>query len=365
MRVIVTGGAGFIGSALVRHLVLDRNWHVTNVDKLTYAANPASLSPVEGHSNYRLVAADICDSEAMDAVFAEAQPNAVLHLAAETHVDRSITGSSEFIKTNITGTHVLLEASRRYWIALKKPMRESFRFLHVSTDEVYGSLPPHAFFTEATPYAPRSPYSASKAASDHLVSAWRETYGLPTVKTNCSNNYGPYQFPEKLIPLVVLNALERRPLPVYGDGRQVRDWLYVDDHVQALVLAVERGRIGETYNVGGRAPMENIAVVEHICEALDRLRPRRGSHRDLISYVRDRPGHDRRYAIDPNKIETDLGWRAEQSFSTGIADTIRWYLDNEHWWRPLRERIYSGARLGLLPGMAQTPGAAVPADTLA
>jgi dTDP-glucose 4,6-dehydratase len=288
-----------------------------------------------------------------------------LHLAAETHVDRSITGSSDFIRTNILGTHVLLEASRRYWMGLKKQTRESFRFLHVSTDEVYGSLAPHAFFTEATPYAPRSPYSASKASSDHLVSAWHETYGLPAIKTNCSNNYGPYQFPEKLIPLIILNALEGKPLPVYGDGRQVRDWPYVDDHVKALTLAVERGQIGETYNVGGRAPMENITVVEHICDVLDAFRPTGAPHRDLITYVPDRPGHDRRYAIDPRKIEAELGWRAERSFATGINETIRWYLDHESWWQPLRERVYSGARLGLLSAMAPARSTATRADILA
>lgn len=349
MRVIVTGGAGFIGSALVRHLVHERSWHVTNIDKLTYAANLQSLSCVAGSPNYRFVLADICDAEAIDKVFSETQPHAIMHLAAESHVDRSITGSAEFVRTNVLGTHVLLEAARRYWTGLDASAREQFRFLHVSTDEVYGSLPADGFFVETTAYDPRSPYSASKASSDHLVSAWHATYGLPTLITNCSNNYGPYHFPEKLIPLIILNALENKPLPVYGDGRQVRDWLFVEDHVKALTGVLERGRVGETYNIGGRSPMENIAVVQHICDILDDLRPGAKSRRDLINFVEDRPGHDRRYAIDPTKIETELGWRAEQTFASGIAATIRWYLDSEWWWRPLRERVYSGVRLGLLP----------------
>ncbi|MBA2124732.1 dTDP-glucose 4,6-dehydratase [Hyphomicrobium methylovorum] len=348
MRVVVTGGAGFIGSALVRYLVGVRGWTVVNVDKLTYAANPASLAPIANHPNYHFVHADICDADAMGSVLSNVAPQAVMHLAAESHVDRSITGSAEFIKTNILGTHVLLEASRHYWSDLRGDAKSAFRFLHVSTDEVYGTLPGDGFFVETTPYDPRSPYSASKASSDHLVSAWRETYGLPTLITNCSNNYGPYHFPEKLIPLVLLNALEEKPLPVYGDGRQVRDWLYVDDHVKALTCVLERGKIGETYNVGGRAPMENIAVVEQICDSLDAHRPTSRRRRDLITYVADRPGHDRRYAIDPTKIETELGWRAEQTFASGIAATIEWYLNNDAWWRPLRQGVYSGTRLGLL-----------------
>jgi dTDP-glucose 4,6-dehydratase len=272
-----------------------------------------------------------------------------MHLAAESHVDRSISSSAEFIKTNILGTHVLLEAARQYWNKLGAEAKKKFRFLHVSTDEVYGSLQDGGFFVESTAYDPRSPYSASKASSDHLVNAWRETYGLPALITNCSNNYGPYHFPEKLIPLVLLNALENKPLPVYGDGRQVRDWLYVEDHVKALTIVLESGTVGETYNIGGRAPMENIDVVAHICDVLDRLRPGAQQRRCLITHVPDRPGHDRRYAIDPTKIETELGWRAEQTFGTGIAATVVWYLENEKWWRPLREGVYSGTRLGLLP----------------
>ncbi len=356
MKVIITGGAGFIGSALVRYLARDRDWQVANVDKLTYAANLDSLKSVSSAPNPRFFPADICDAPAMDAIFADVEPDAVIHLAAETHVDRSINGSAEFITTNILGTHVLLESARRYFSNLDASAQSRFRFVHVSTDEVFGSLPPGGFFTETTPYDPRSPYSASKAASDHLASAWHATYSLPTITTNCSNNYGPHQFPEKLIPLVILNALEGKPLPVYGDGQQVRDWLHVDDHVTALTRVVEHGRVGETYNIGGRAPMENIAVVEAICEALDKLRPSLHPRRDLIVHVEDRPGHDRRYAIDPSKIESELGWRAERSFAAGIADTVQWYLDNESWWRPLRDGVYSGSRLGLL-----TPAA--PAET--
>jgi dTDP-glucose 4,6-dehydratase len=330
-NVIVTGGAGFIGSALTRHLVGRLGWRVTVVDKLTYAASLGSLAPVADKPSYRLFKADICDRHAMDQILTEVRPDAIMHLAAESHVDRSITGSAEFITTNVVGTHTLLEAARGYWTGLAGTERDSFRFLHVSTDEVYGSLEPGAFFTEATPYDPRSPYSASKAASDHLVAAWHETYGLPTVITNCSNNYGPYHFPEKLIPLVILNALDGKPLPVYGDGRQERDWLYVDDHVRALVLALERGRLGATYIVGGRAPRRNIEVVERICDVLDKLRPASTPRRSLITFVADRPGHDRRYAIDAGKIGRDLGWRPLESFESGIEKTVRWYLDNPDW----------------------------------
>jgi len=346
--VIVTGGAGFIGSALVRHLVGVLGWQVTVVDKLTYAANLSSLAPVASLPGYRFVRADICDRNAMERVVAEARPDAIMHLAAESHVDRSITGSAEFVHTNVVGTHTLLEVARGYFTGLAGEERERFRFLHISTDEVYGSLQPGDFFTERTPYDPRSPYSASKAASDHLVSAWHETYGLPTVITNCSNNYGPYHFPEKLIPLIILNALDGKPLPVYGDGKQERDWLYVDDHVRALVLALEKGRLGQTYIVGGRAPRYNIDVVTRICDLLDEHRPADRPRRDLITFVADRPGHDRRYAIDPAKIETELGWRAEETFESGVAKTVQWYLASEAWWRPLRETVYSGQRLGLI-----------------
>jgi dTDP-glucose 4,6-dehydratase len=349
MRVIVTGGAGFIGSALVRHLVNDQGWDVLNIDKLTYAANLQSLATVSDKPNYRFLQADICDEAAINRALNEFAPDGILHLAAESHVDRSISSSAEFITTNIIGTHVLLEAARRYWDTLPAEQKSVFRFLHVSTDEVYGTLEDGGFFTENTAYDPRSPYSASKASSDHLVSAWHETYGLPTLITNCSNNYGPYHFPEKLIPLVLLNALEKKPLPVYGDGKQVRDWLYVEDHVKALKLVFEHGRVGETYNVGGRAPTENLTVVERICDLLDARDASQEPRRNLIRYVTDRPGHDRRYAIDPTKIETELGWRAEKTFDTGIAATVDWYLQNDWWWRPLRENVYSGMRLGLLP----------------
>jgi dTDP-glucose 4,6-dehydratase len=361
-NVIVTGGAGFIGSALCRHLVATCGWRVTNVDKLTYAANKASLASIAGHTGYRFVEADICDRPAMDRVLAETKPDAILHLAAESHVDRSITGSAAFITTNIMGTHTLLEAARNHWLGLDDAAKGQFRFLHVSTDEVFGSLAPGDFFTEQSAYDPRSPYSASKAASDHLVAAWHETYGLPTLVTNCSNNYGPYHFPEKLIPLVLLNALEGKPLPVYGDGRQERDWLYVDDHVRAIKLVLERGRVGETYIVGGREPRRNLEVVERLCDILDELRPaptyttpglstagstNGGPRRRLITFVKDRPGHDQRYAIDPTKIETELGWRAQETFATGLQKTVEWYLANEEWWRPLREKVYGGQRLGL------------------
>ncbi len=356
MRLLVTGGAGFIGSAVCRHLVIERGWSLVNIDKLTYAANLASLSLIAGNSGYRFVKADISDRGAMDRVFAEHAPDAVMHLAAESHVDRSITGPANFIETNIVGTYTLLEAAREYWSALPEARKAAFRFLHVSTDEVYGSLKPGQFFTETTPYDPHSPYSASKAASDHLVAAWHETYGLPVLTTNCSNNYGPYHFPEKLIPLVILNALEGKPLPVYGNGLNERDWLFVDDHARALALVLERGRLGETYNIGGRAPRTNLEVVYRICDTLDALRPAPAPRRALITFVKDRPGHDQRYAIDSTKIESELGWRARETFESGLNSTIAWYMANEAWWRPLRECVYGGERLGLVE--AKKPAAA-------
>ncbi|MFC7737008.1 dTDP-glucose 4,6-dehydratase [Roseomonas sp. GCM10028921] len=352
MRVIVTGGAGFIGSALARHLVVDLGHEVLVVDKLTYAGDRRTLARCEGRPNYAFLQADICDAERMRSALADYAPDAVMHLAAESHVDRSIASAAPFIQTNVMGTFSLLEAARALVAGLPSPRRETFRFLHVSTDEVFGSLGPSGAFTETTPYDPRSPYSASKAGSDHLARAWHETYGLPTIVTNCSNNYGPYHFPEKLIPLVTLNALEGKPLPVYGDGGNVRDWLFVEDHVRALVAAVTRGLPGQTYNIGGRAERTNLAVVNAICDTLDRLRPASRPRRELITLVADRPGHDRRYAIDPAKAETELGWRSSVTFEEGIERTIAWYLDNEAWWRPLRDKVYSGERLGLLNDVA-------------
>lgn len=347
MRVLITGGAGFIGSAVIRHAVTDLGWHVLNVDKLTYAAHLGSLREVEANPLYKLAKIDICDGPELAAQFAAFEPDAVMHLAAESHVDRSITGSRAFIETNVMGTHSLLEAARAYWSALPEARKSAFRLVHVSTDEVYGSLGDDGLFTETTRYDPSSPYSASKAASDHLASAWARTYGLPVVITNCSNNYGPCQFPEKLIPLVILNALHSKPLPVYGDGANVRDWLHVDDHARALVLALTLGQPGETYNVGGRNERRNIEVVRRICAVLDDLRPQGAPHDRLITFVRDRPGHDQRYAIDAGKIERELGWRARESFDSGIEKTIAWYLANEWWWRPLRDKVYAGERLGL------------------
>jgi dTDP-glucose 4,6-dehydratase len=347
MRVIVTGGAGFIGSAACRQFVLRHGWTVLNIDKLTYAANLRSLDPIKDHENYRLLRADICDHDRIAAAIADFAPDAVVHLAAETHVDRSITGSADFVSTNVVGTHALLEAARRYWSALPHAERARFRFLHVSTDEVYGSLGESGCFVETTPYDPRSPYAASKAASDHLARAWHETYGMPVIVSNSSNNYGPCHFPEKLIPLTILNALERKPLPVYGDGLNVRDWLYVEDHVNALALLLTRGRPGQKYNVGGRSERTNLKVVETICDIVDDLVPGPGSRRDLISFVEDRPGHDRRYANDPAKIENELGWSRAESFESGLDKTVRWYLDNRSWWEPLRRHVYGGERLGL------------------
>jgi dTDP-glucose 4,6-dehydratase len=346
---LVTGGAGFIGSALCRHLVGTGRYRVVNLDKLTYAGNLASLAEVEEDPNYRFVEGDIADGELVLSLLQDERAEAIVHLAAESHVDRSIDGPSDFIDTNIVGTFRLVEAALRYWQGLEGKAKDAFRFHHVSTDEVFGDLPfDSGVFTEDTPYNPSSPYSASKAASDHLVRAWGHTYGLPVVVSNCSNNYGPYHFPEKLIPLVILNALHERPLPVYGKGANVRDWLYVDDHARALELIATRGAPGETYLIGGRAEKTNLEVVEAICDLLDERRPRDlgARYRDLITFVADRPGHDRRYAIDPSKTEKELGWEARESFESGLAKTIDWYLKREDWWRPLREQRYAGERLG-------------------
>ncbi|MDF7799809.1 dTDP-glucose 4,6-dehydratase [Pontiellaceae bacterium B1224] len=346
-KVIVTGGAGFIGSAVCRHLVNDKKCTVLNLDKLTYAGVPESLKEVENSELYHFAQADVCDKDAVSALFAEFQPDAVMHLAAESHVDRSIDGPAAFMETNIMGTYTMLECAREYWNTLSNDRKKEFRFHHISTDEVYGSLDAEGLFEETTSYDPRSPYSASKASSDHLVKAWFHTYGFPVVITNCSNNYGPYHFPEKLIPLVILNALDEKPLPIYGKGDNIRDWLYVEDHARALVTVVESGRMGETYNVGGRNERTNLEVVETICDILDELRPRgAGIYKDLITFVTDRPGHDARYAIDATKLENELGWKAQENFDTGIRRTIQWYLNNDWWWRPIREGRYSGERLG-------------------
>jgi dTDP-glucose 4,6-dehydratase len=348
MRVLVTGGAGFIGSAVCRHFISDLNYEVVVVDKMTYAGNLASLAPIASSLRFAFEKHDICDVSAMNSIFAKYQPDAVVHLAAESHVDRSISGSDVFVKTNVLGTFTLLEAARTFLASRIKDAVVDFRFIHVSTDEVYGSLGEDGLFTETTPYDPSSPYSATKAASDHLAKAWQRTYGLPIIVSNCSNNYGPYHFPEKLIPLIILNALDRKPLPVYGDGSNVRDWLYVEDHARALGVILAKGRPGETYNIGGRNERKNIDVVRQICSWMDRLLPVDRSYNDLISFVTDRPGHDHRYAIDATKLETDLGWRAKETFETGIEKTVRWYLDNANWWKPLRDKVYSGERLGLV-----------------
>ena len=348
-RVLVTGGAGFIGSAVCRHLVGKGGYHVVNVDKLTYSGNPESLRDLADSPSYRFYQADICDEQAMRDIMAREQVDKVMHLAAESHVDRSIDGPGIFVETNVTGTFRLLNAALAHWRELDGDSKAGFRFHHISTDEVFGDLPfDSGVFTEETPYAPSSPYSASKAASDHFVRAWHETYGLPVVLSNCSNNYGPYHFPEKLIPLVILNALEGKDLPVYGRGENVRDWLFVDDHARALELVMTKGRVGESYNIGGRAERTNLEVVETICDILDRKTPlpNGGSRRNLIRFVQDRPGHDRRYAIDPSKIERELGWRSEETCETGLERTIDWYLGNDWWWRPIREQKYGGDRLG-------------------
>jgi dTDP-glucose 4,6-dehydratase len=348
MRVLVTGGAGFIGSALCRHLMLDLGCEVVVVDKLTYAGNLASLSPLLDDPRFCLERVDICDGEAFGRLFDRHRPDAVAHLAAESHVDRSISGSRVFLDTNVVGTFNVLEAVRAYLAGAGKPIAERFRMVHVSTDEVFGSLSAEGLFTETTAYDPSSPYSATKAASDHLARAWHRTYGLPVIVSNCSNNYGPRQFPEKLIPLMILAALEGRPLPVYGEGANVRDWLHVEDHARALAMMLQRGLPGQTYNVGGRNERSNIEVVRAICALMGRLSPAGAPHDRLITHVADRPGHDLRYAIDATKLETELGWRAQETFETGLEKTVTWYLDNRDWWQPLRDRVYGGERLGLI-----------------
>ncbi|MBN3207720.1 dTDP-glucose 4,6-dehydratase [Pectobacterium brasiliense] len=351
-RILITGGAGFIGSALVRYILTETQDSVVVVDKLTYAGNLSSLAPVADSSRFAFEQVDICDRAELDRVFTAYQPALVMHLAAESHVDRSIDGPAAFIETNIVGTYTMLEAARHYWQNLVDADKRAFRFHHISTDEVFGDL--HGtddLFTETTPYAPSSPYSASKASSDHLVRAWLRTYGFPTVITNCSNNYGPYHFPEKLIPLVILNAVAGKPLPVYGDGAQIRDWLFVEDHARALYKVVAEGEIGETYNIGGHNERKNIEVVQTICALLEELAPNKPAgvahYRDLITYVKDRPGHDMRYAIDAGKIERELGWRPEETFETGMRKTVSWYLNNEKWWRSVQDGSYAGERLGL------------------
>lgn len=351
-RILVTGGAGFIGSAVVRQLIAETDAHVCNVDKLTYAGNLASLGTAGQSNRHHFRQIDIVDAPAMAELFAEFRPDAVMHLAAESHVDRSIDGPAEFIRTNVLGTFNMLDAATAYWRGLDDAAKEAFRFHHISTDEVFGSLGDEGHFDEATAYDPRSPYSASKASSDHLVRAWHHTHGLPVVLTNCSNNYGPYHFPEKLIPLVILKAIAGEALPVYGDGSNIRDWLHVEDHARALRLVVNNGRPGETYCIGGNAERTNLQVVHAICDELDRLRPRGdgASYREQINFVTDRPGHDFRYAIDAGKIRDELGWEPSESFESGIAGTVRWYLDNEDWWRSVQTGSYRGERLGLANG---------------
>jgi dTDP-glucose 4,6-dehydratase len=348
VRILVTGGSGFIGSALVLHLVEDLDCQVLNVDSLTYAANPRSLAHLAQNSNYRLVQADVCDTQRMEGLLDDFAPGAIMHLAAESHVDRSITGSAAFVRTNVLGTLSILEAARPYWEGLPSGRKQSFRFLHVSTDEVYGSLGGEGLFNEGSRYDPRSPYSASKAASDHLVRAWGETYGIPTLVSSCSNNYGPRQFPEKLIPLIVLKALAGKALPIYGDGLNVRDWIHVEDHARALVAILEKGKSGNTYLVGSRSERTNLQVVRTLCAALDRLRSWAGPHDRFITFVVDRPGHDRRYAIDPSKVEGDTGWKPQREFEAALEETVAWYLTNRDWWEPILSSVYNGERLGLV-----------------
>jgi dTDP-glucose 4,6-dehydratase len=347
MRVLVTGGAGFIGSAVCRRLVLGHGSAVVNIDKLTYAANPRSLDLLAGEPTYAFEQVDICDRASVDRIFATYEPDATIHLAAESHVDRSITGPSAFINTNVVGTCNMLEAARKYYDRLTSERRSRFRFVHVSTDEVYGSLGATGSFCEETSYRPNSPYSASKAASDHLAHAWFKTYDLPVIISNCSNNYGPYQFPEKLVPLTILNAIEGKPLPVYGNGSNVRDWLYVDDHAEGLISLLTQGRPGEKYNFGGNSERSNLDVVELICDVLDRIVPGRAMTRSLIRFVKDRPGHDLRYAIDASKAHRELGWKPSKTFEEGIAQTVQWYLESRGWWEPARFNVYGGMRLGL------------------
>ena len=350
MKILVTGGAGFIGSALIRHIIQNTNNQVLNIDKLTYAGNLESLKEIDQHSNYEFKQIDICDTEQITAAIDAFQPHAIMHLAAESHVDRSIDGPAAFIQTNIVGTYTLLEAARKYWMGLDAEAQKNFRFHHISTDEVYGDLEGTTdLFTETTSYAPSSPYSASKASSDHLVRAWHRTYGLPVIVTNCSNNYGPYHFPEKLIPLVILNALDAKPLPVYGNGQQIRDWLFVEDHAHALYKVVTEGVVGETYNIGGHNEKQNIEVVKTICKILDELKPQANgqTYASLITFVKDRPGHDLRYAIDATKIQNELGWTPTETFETGIRKTVQWYLNNLDWCHRVQDGSYQRERLGV------------------